>query len=514
VEVTSFSISAPKLDRNLLRDFANKNLDITKTAINLIIHLTPYIDRDGRIHMDEEVIRKELYCERHVFKRALNELMNTSYNDKKLLTRENGYYVSCFHVSSNGEYTYQKSLPILFTSEFLNLTLNQTRLFLYILTSNIHNQYNKVAIENLYDNKLHDGKHGLRVYDAYKRVSDDLLVLNDNGLINIRIPRDNASDLTLEASNLGHTKLFHDTCDFVNNRKSRTSKYNKRKHVIGLRIHENVFKQEPVSNRASEAELRILADPYQMFHEDLKSETINYITGKKNDFMEQFGQAGLEMYRHSLKKYFQEKKSDILYYDQLNKAANYFFDFYLLEEVKKVIVGALKSAIGEVKPNTAAEYNLAESSIPKLVDYFIAYSSDEHKVLIDQDIQKIKNAHELMHPDSLQSEEPWTSLHESIETVYAGHEIDLRQMIAKEFKHNEMLTPSEAFAKVNARELIVSLAKKSLLSQQKELEEETKKIKQVVRFFKKKRLPFVYNLEREKPIIEQQEIPIYNWLEK
>ncbi|CAM4025051.1 hypothetical protein L1N85_17025 [Paenibacillus alkaliterrae] len=512
----TFSISMPKLDRNLLRDFANKNLDITKTAINLIIRLTPYIDRDGRIHIDEEVIRKEMYCERQVFKRALNELMNTSYKGKNLLTHENGYYVSCFHISSNGENTYQKSLPILFTSDFLNLTLNQTRLFLYILTSNIHNQYNKVAIENLYDNKLHDSKHGLRVYDAYKRVSDDLMILNDKGLINIRIPRENASDLTLEASNHEHKKFFHLTCDFVNDRKGRTSKYNKRKHVIGLRVHPNVFSQESIINRASETELRIFADRYQLFHEDMRDETINYITGKKNDFMELFGQAGLEMYRHSLKKYFKEKHSDVLYYDLLEKAANYFSDFYLLEEVKKVIVAALKSAIGEGGPIAAAGYNLDETSIPKLVEYFIAYSSDEHKVIIDQDIQLIKNAHELMHPDSLGSEEPWTSLHESIETVYTRHGITLQQMIVKEFKNNEMIIPSEAVTKVNTRELIVSLAKKSLLSQQKELEEETKKIKQIVRFFKKKRLPFEYNLEKEQPmkppLEHTKERPLYSWI--
>lgn len=102
----------------------------------------------------------------------------------------------------------------------------------------------------------------MRVYDAYKRVADDLMVLNDKGFINIRIPRENASDLTLEAPNHDHKKSFHLTCDFVNNRKSRTSKYNKRKHVIGLRVHENVFRQDPVSNCASEAELRMLADPY------------------------------------------------------------------------------------------------------------------------------------------------------------------------------------------------------------------------------------------------------------
>jgi hypothetical protein len=515
VRLKGFSTSIPKLDRELLRDFANKTIELTKTAINLIIRLTPYIDRDGRIHMDEEVVRKEMICDRHVFKRALIELMDTTYKGKKLLSRVNGYYVSGFHVSSNGESTYQKSLPILFASEFLNLTLNQTRLFLYILTSNIHNQYNKVAIENLYDNKLHDSKHGLRVYDAYKRVSDDLLALTDKGLINIRISQA-SSYLTLEGSNSEHKNIFHLTCDFVNNRKGRTSKYNKRKHVIGLRVHPNVFDQEPIHNRASEAELRIVADRYQMFHEDLKGETINYITGKKNDFMEIFGQAGLDMYRHSLKKYFKEKHSDVIYYDILEKAANYFSDFYLLEEVKKVIVGTLKSAIGEGEPVTATGYDLDESAIPKLVEYFIANSSDEHKVLIDQDIQMIKSAHEFMHPDSLASEEPWTSLHESIETVYLRHSITIQQMIAKEFRSNEMVAPIEAFAKVDTRELIVSLAKKSLLSQQKELEEETKKIKQVVRFFKKKRLPFEYKLDNEKPkeikLEHSKEKPLYSWI--
>ena len=482
----SFSIHTAKLNRELVGDFSTRNLDITKTALHIILRLTPFVDHDGRIQFDKEIIRREMFIDRNSFDRALQELQNTEYKGKKLLSEENGYYVSSFHTPSNGKKTYLNHLPIFNSAEFLSLSLNQTRLFLYIATLNVNFDYKKVAVENLYKNKLHGDNCGVSFYDSYQDMVKDLFFLIDSGFVSVRLP---GESLILDKDTVGFKEAFHKKCGFVNNRKQRTSKYHKTKHVIGLKVYGELSKEKANSNKASESEIRLLGERFNMFHEDIQQKTFNFFIEKKNSLMEEYGVAGLQIYRNSLEKYFSEKNENIVYYDQLDKAVNYFTDFYLLEEIKKVILAALKFELGDRGALASTGYPLSDTKIPSLVDYFVTYASDEHKVLIDQDIQLINEAHELM--SDISGKEPWTDLSDSIEAVYVRHTRDLKEYFTNECLENNLDNPEILFKKVDSKELIVSLANKSLLSKQKTLDEEADKLKKIVRFYRKKKIPLI-----------------------
>lgn len=183
-----FNIHTAKMDRTLLRNFARKNLELSKTALNLLFFLTPLVDRDGKIHFDEDSVRREMVCDRRSFKNAFNELLETTFNDKKLVTKENGYYVSHFHLATNGHKSYLNHLPVFNSAQFLNLTLNQTRLFMYVATLNVNNQDTKVVIENLYKNSLHDEDYGIGYYNSAQDMRNDLFYLVDNGFVSVRLP--------------------------------------------------------------------------------------------------------------------------------------------------------------------------------------------------------------------------------------------------------------------------------------------------------------------------------------
>ncbi|MBD3842455.1 MAG: hypothetical protein IE909_11325 [Campylobacterales bacterium] len=507
----SFSIHTPKLNRDLLRDFSKKNFKISNTALNLIFQLTPFVDRDGRVHLNKESVRRNMFCDRRSFNAALNELRETTYKGKNLLTYENGYYISSFHLSSKGDDSYLKHLPTFNSPGFQNLSKNQTRLFLYIATLNIKNQYTKVAVENLYKNSLHDHQYGMDVYDSYQDMVEDLFFLIDNGYIFVRLPK---SEFHLDKNDPNYKISFNNMCGLTDKRKLRTSKYHKQKHIIGLKINPSLFEAKAISNQASEMEIRILADRYHMFHEDMKEDTFNFIIGKKNSMMEQFGMAGLSIYRTSIEKYFREKNENIVYYDLLGKAANHFTDFYLLEEIKKVILTAIKFELGDRGAFTTSVYPFAETHIPLLVNYFVANSSDEHKVLIDQDIHKIEEAHELM--SGIAAGEPWTDLESSIKAVYTKHEYRVKEFFREECNKNGIYNSDILFEKINSRELVVSLASKSLLSQQKQLEQEAKKLKQIVRFFRKKKVPLEAHFEPESSEQPEESFPRtgFSWLTK
>ncbi len=505
----SFNIHTPKLNRNLLRDFSKKKLKLSKTAINLIFHLIPCVDRDGRIHFNKESVRKRMYCERRSFNAALNELRETTFKGKKLLTYENGYYVSNFHLATIGESSYQKHLPFFNSPQFKNLSKNQTRLFLYISTLNIKNQYTKVAVENLYKNMLHDYKYGMDVYDSYQDMTEDLFSLIDNGYIFVRLP--NASN-HIDPNDQSYKSTFNVVCGLTCKRKLRTSKYHKQKHIIGLKVNPSLYDENAIANQASENEIRLLADSYHMFHEDMKEDTFNFIIGKKNSMMEQFGVAGLSIYRTSIEKYFKEKNENIIYYDLTNKATNHFTDFYLLEEIKKVILATFKNELEGTYSYTSIYPFESSNHISSLVNYFVTYSSDEHKVLIDQDMKKIDTAHEYL--SRAACNKPWNDLTSSIEVVYQTYESQIIEIFTRECIKNGIYNLCELLKEIKPRELVVSLAAKAKLSQSKQLEQEANKLKQIVRFFKKKKLPTTRTYEVETP--EKQDkiyaSPDLSWL--
>ncbi|RBP05319.1 hypothetical protein [Rossellomorea aquimaris] len=336
-------------------------------------------------------------------------------------------------------------------------------------------------------------------------MAEDLFFLIDNGYILVRLEGQKEP-----IDKINYKSEFHRTFGFKNNKKSRTSKYFKQKHKLDLKVNPSLFNEEAINNEAGKAELRLLADNYHMCHEDMKGETFNFIIGRKKSLIEQFGMSGLEIYRTSLQKYFIEKNENIIYYNLVGKGENTFTDFYLLEEIKKVILTALENVAGYGLINNSLAYSFKDAHIPGLIRYWIANSADEHKILIDQDIQQIEDAHELL--SGLAAEEPWTYVPDSIKATYAIHEAKLHEIIRIECIKVGIHQPHELLAEVDSRELIVSLASKSLLSR---LDEEVNELKQIVRFFRKKHVPLAKRLEEreddeQKPI--NRRLDLRTWL--
>ncbi|MYL35540.1 hypothetical protein GLW08_19630 [Pontibacillus yanchengensis] len=509
----NFNSYIPKLNKGLLRDYSTNKLSISKSAIDLIVTLTPYIDRDGTLHIDLVHVRKLMKWDRRTLKRILFELFNTRYKGKELLTYENGYYVSHFHVSSNGESTYQKHLEVLHSPEVRNLSKNQSRLFYYILTSNVYNQRTRIYIENLYKNKLHDLKCGLTIYDDYKSLTEDLFKLLELGLISVTLPGEESNNY-VDVKENGYQKKFHHIFGYKNDKKQRTSKYLKKKHVIGLKINAKHFDKKPIGNKAGEEEIRLLANRSLFFYEDMSEDTINLFISKKNELMEKFGTAGLEIYRVTLNKYFKDKKESIIYYDLIGKAVNYFNDFYLLEEIKDVILGSIRSETKE----TGKESSYISLDLPALIRYFITYSSDEHKVLLDQDIQLIQYAYDVIFSSS--EDNHWNELQESIQSVFDKHGTAIRDAFISECEMNDITPSPSMLSDEEVREVIVSNAKNHILSKKQSIEEATRKSKEVIRFFRKK----TYSRKKTSPLDTTQKATqlnkkisnnnvYYNWLE-
>jgi hypothetical protein len=514
-----FGASTAKLDKKLLRAFAKRKLSISKLSLHLMIRLTPLVDYDGRIHMDSELLRKKLFLTHDHLKRLLFELLNTSYEGKALLTFEDGHYISHFHVISNGENTYQQFIPFLLDPEFMNLSLNQTRIFLYVLTNNNRNQYNEVAIENLYHNKLHDKDFGLDVYKCYRSLVEDLFYLNDAGFVQIRF-YENDELVTLEPNSTSHKKVFNTTFGYINNRKGRTSKFLKKSHKVGVKVNPRLMvdKAETIRNYANLAELYRFAERCHIFREDIKQETYNYLISYKNALVDLFGQTGLNIYLSTLDKYFREKGSDITYYDLKDKAANVYMDYYLLNEIKRIILHAIKFSLGEKGALASSGYVFEKNDIKKLVEFYVARSGDEHKVLIDQDIQLIEKARDLMDPLNIEMvEEHWVNLDDSISAVYDKYDSMFHQALATQcLKLGTM--PSYGLTRtINFKEMIVELAQKSMLSKKEEIEKEVEKLKDVILFFKKKQRkngPQKTNSNREAEIEELFRNYDPNWLGK
>lgn len=122
----------------------------------------------------------------------------------------------------------------------------------------------------------------------------------------------------------------------------------------------------------------------------MRPETIPFFISIQNDLFDRFGSAGLELYRHALESYFSTEQENVLYHDLLakedeTKATNTMVDFYLLKEVQHIIVKGLTE---KTNLNDIESYFAKENHLSNLIQYFIEKSSDNHKILLDAELEK------------------------------------------------------------------------------------------------------------------------------
>ncbi|HHW36793.1 MAG TPA: hypothetical protein GXX18_06070 [Bacillales bacterium] len=475
-----------KLNRDIFKSIGTGTLNLSPSCIHIMTNVAKYIDGiDGRIYVDMEQVRKDLFMQPETFKRAITEL-----SENGLLLFANGYYYSRFHVLSNGkDEFYQKMLTAYTSPEVLNLTKNQLRLFYYVATMGMVGMWKAVNVENLYKNFLHDTRYGIQYFDSYRDFAEALFELIKKGLVSVWLVN---SKKYVEKNTPQFKEVFHTYCEHnTAGRKKRTSA--KRMHKIALKINESIA-NEVSDNCANEAEFDYFAEQYQIVHQFIKIETKRYFIGLKNKLTETLGATGLAIYRSALEAYFCSNEEKVLYHDFINKAANYFKDFYLLEEVKKIIVGALASECGfKGALSSAVDYPVEKDSLDKLVSFFGDEASSNHLICLDAEIEKQGISWlKVINKDK----DFWRPLYDGIQEIYS---IYTTSIVTKAY--------------------VRSFAKEGLLTQKEELEEVVNSLKKNLSFiplYKTSKLVATQNTESTsaelRSVLFDNNGKLVNWL--
>ncbi|WP_274307969.1 hypothetical protein [Solibacillus daqui] len=403
-----------KLNRKLFFKFGNGTIDISKSALSYMFYTITFIGKDGRIFCDADMIRTALLFQHKTYNRVIEELKGLG-----LLVEVNNQLYSRFHVLSDGEKTdssYIRNLAIFTSPEVASLTKNQKRFFIYIATAGLLTgpaQY--VSVESLYSNKYHNG---VNYIESYHDLNEILSVLVGKGLIDVQI-----DGKFYDKNSPDFEVIFHAYCNYNKiTRKQRMSK--KRTHRIGLRVHLPLLnKANVVPNTSSHFEIEMLAINNYISPKNFREDTIHKFVGIQNDLFKLFGVNGIKIYREALVTYFEKEQLNILYYDQFadpktTKAINTMVDFYLLPNVQQLIVQA---ASVQEPTNELDSYFAEKENLVKLVHYFNSKSSDNHKVLLDEQLELCGvdlQALVAVESNKNRTESAWFALHEQVELMY------------------------------------------------------------------------------------------------
>jgi len=367
-----------KLDRELFFQISKGNVRISSNAINFMTYVIKYVAKDGRIYCNLDELNKSLFMQKKTLNRVINELISLN-----LLSEKEGFLYSHFHVLSNGDKEdkgYIRNIKALTSNEFLALDKKKKRFFLYVASFARMGAPKSVSVEALYSNKYHSG---VNYIESYQELAEILFEFVQKGYFVVYI---NGKRYDNTTNDFQHK--FHAYCGYnPTTGKKRMSL--KRTHKIALAIHDRLLK-DVINNESSKEEIKYYANEYNIYHEVMRQETIPFIISIQNDLFERFSSAGLELYRHALETYFSTEQENVLYHDLLakedeTKAANTMMDFYLLKEVQQIIVKVLKE---KTNLNDLESYFAKENHLSNLIQYFIEKSSDNHKILLDAELEK------------------------------------------------------------------------------------------------------------------------------
>lgn len=378
------SSKTAKLSQKIMFQLANGTIDISKNALHFMLYSINFVAKDGRIYLTFENIKSALNFQIKTLVRVIAELEGLG-----LLSQQDNFYYSHFHVLSNGkktDETYVRNLNIFTSPAVLNLKKNELRLFLYIATRGIiNNAVKRSAVETLYSNTTHKG---VNYIDSYLSLATILNVLISNDLIEVHI----GNQIFKQSNMATFMDTFHAYCGYQeNNRKKRMSKKVENTHVIGFRVNPNLCTKDNVRpNEANRREIEHYADENGFFHSHMRPQTIpTFIKSVLDVLFNRFGLIGAELYREALISYFEKEGDNVIYHDlyadeNSSKAINTMVDFFLLPSIKELIVVAASDTSSE---DPKVNYFKKEENLLALVDYYIEKGSDNHIVLLEESLE-------------------------------------------------------------------------------------------------------------------------------
>lgn len=478
-----------KPSRKRIFDFGKGELNISGSTMDFLMYISPYVDLDGRINKPLSDICEALNMQGNTLNLVLREAQ-LNY----LLYKKGEYYYSKFHIHTDGSdrsYTYIKPLEVFSSPTILNYSLRYKRLFYYFVGSTLLGQWHAVSIENLYRNNFRkDDNVGIDYFYSLKEVKTALIQLVSDGLIEIELAYKDKqiSKPILLSNNVNKTELeniFNSYYDF-----KRTSLQKCKKRLLRVRVARNHVKNSLQINASYEEFIRAAADRYIAW-EKINRTNINYFIGYKNELYLAAGETGLRIYRKALKAYLQNESINILYFDQRKKLANYFMDYYLLKEIKKILTALavqqkyMKNAFQKTydqqwKFNLCNAYELSFRETRNIINFFIKHASPEQKTLLDEKLykNKVENHNILFHQDE------WIELFNTVKE----EELALRKIVNPNPKN-----PYFYFSEEDWRVLNHDWAKIKMSGTKKEF------LELVEQHSKKRRV---------------RKVPLYNWLKE
>lgn len=161
-----------------------------------------------------------------------------------------------------------------------------------------------------------------------------LITLIQDGLLEVKLHSMNGLVITSTTERLD--EIFNSFFNIPEgSRKPHLTSVSSNNQVISVRVSPNLITEKEMEVIASQTELHQLAESYMIDWTELRSDTINFIIGCKNDLYHHMGDAGVSIYRKALHAYMSEFESDILYYDlEEKKATTFFVDLYLIPAIR------------------------------------------------------------------------------------------------------------------------------------------------------------------------------------
>lgn len=491
--------SYAKPNRALVFDFGKGNLKIAGSTMDLLMYLSPYVDIDGRIVISLDMAGRALNMQTSTLTLAVHQAL-----ENNLLYKKNNYYYSRFHIQvgkSNTSLSYLQLLKVYTSPTVLNYSLNLKRLFYYFASFTKIGTKKKVSVENLYRNELHTDTFGVSYFETYKELKKAMLTLIQDDLIQVQLIVDEESNIgpILSYDSLELERTFDGFFGKSENETSRTSALKREKHKMKVQLSDRII-HEQVRVVASETEFRLFADVHGICWEDMNAMTKNILFKYKSELFNRFGEIGLSIYRKSIQAYLNDHSESVLYHDLvIQKTANYVMDFYLLEEIKKIIVAAMK------QPNVLLEnvatshllcdaYLINKKDVPGFIQYFLTKASSNHLIQLDDVLDKNNIDYNLF----MDACPEVKTFDRDVYEIYGAN-------------YEEFKGVMDGF---EWREYIRDLANKGLLAHKVAFENEIQELKKSVLFISK----HGYARRNYSGDVEflpgTKKVPFYNWLEE
>lgn len=370
-----------KLQRTAVQQMIRKSTNIESSTIDLLLHISPYVDLDFKVNITLKQLKLLLNMRDVTFDFALKQAIELNF----LTWHDEFTLYSNMHTlvgENEVEYVYIKNLKMLTSNNFRELSLNEKRLYLYVLCATQPGYQFKIAARNTYNNSKRTLGVGFEYFNTYREVINAMNKLISKHFIDVSILKNNVLNQVNSSAGNVLDNLIHLPAE--RSRKKWLSIANKENINFAIRI---LNSGKITSVCASMSEIELLASKFDAANDFIDcTDQFNFIIGYKNTLYQILGNDGLTLYRKQLFKYFSDKSHLLDYYVSKGKFADLFKNYYLDIAVKEVLFEQVKRL--EICTNELQRKQI-DKQLGILVDYLKSSLYKDDLILLNEDILQL-----------------------------------------------------------------------------------------------------------------------------